>query len=178
MRRICRSFRPWRASSTCFAPDAPASIKDKYRDVSKKGVDYLVSKQNADGSFDYFTASHVRYHFAGALETVILIPKKNGKTTLLAALALFHLARWPGAECIVVATARDQARVLFRQAANLVIRSKLQDVYDVKSGTGEIRLTGQQNGPRIRVMPGDPGTVDGVLPTLALVGIDLPAGGA
>jgi phage terminase large subunit-like protein len=62
-------------------------------------------------------------HFDGVTEIVIVIPKKNGKTTLLGALALFHLLEWPEAECVIGASSRDQARILFKQAAGLVRRS-------------------------------------------------------
>jgi phage terminase large subunit-like protein len=109
-------------------------------------------------------------HFEGCTELVIIIPKKNGKTTLLAALSLFHLETWPEAECVIGAHSRDQARILFRQASGLVRRSGLQQ-FDVKpgAGTGEIRLAGLKDGPRLRVMAADANTGDGVIPTLALV---------
>src|SRR6266496_4085550 len=109
-------------------------------------------------------------YFAGAVESVIIISKKNGKTTLLGALALFHLERWPEAECVIGASSRDQARILFKQAAGLVRRSGMSDRFDVKSGYGEIRLRGgTKDGPRVRVLAADAGTADGVIPTLALV---------
>jgi Phage Terminase len=108
-------------------------------------------------------------YFAGATETVIVIPKKNGKTTLLSALALYHLWREPDAECVIVAASRDQARILFKQAAGLVLRSELAPKFDVKGGYGEIRLAGEKMGGRIRVLAADSATADGVIPTLALV---------
>lgn len=48
-------------------------------------------------------------YFAGARETLILLPKKNGKTALLAALALYHLLTVDDAECVVGAASKDQA---------------------------------------------------------------------
>jgi phage terminase large subunit-like protein len=62
-------------------------------------------------------------YFAGSVETLILIPKKNGKSTLLAALALFHLITTPDAECVLGAASRDQATILYDQAAGFVRRS-------------------------------------------------------
>jgi phage terminase large subunit-like protein len=109
-------------------------------------------------------------HFDGATEITIIIPKKNGKTTLLAALALYHLENWPEADCVIGASSRDQARILFRQAAGLVRRSRMEERFDVKSGYGEIRLRAQgRDGARVRVLAADASTGDGVIPTLALV---------
>jgi len=106
--------------------------------------------------------------FAGATETVIIIPKKNGKTTLLSALALFHLLEVPDAECVIGAASRDQATILFNQAAGLVDRSKLTHLFDVKGGYRHIRLVTNPSA-RIRVLAADANTADGVIPTLALV---------
>jgi len=109
-------------------------------------------------------------HFEGATETVCVISKKNGKTTLLGALALFHLQEREEAEVVIGASSRDQARILFKQAAGLVNRSGLDGIFDVKGGYGEIRLSRMtREGPRIRVLAADANTADGVIPTLALV---------
>lgn len=109
-------------------------------------------------------------YFAGSTETVIVIPKKNGKTTLLAALALYHLENTPNAECLIVASSRDQARILFNQAAELVRRSRLEGRFEVKTGYGIIWPPGGDSaGPKIAVKPAEAGTGDGVIPTLALV---------
>lgn len=107
-------------------------------------------------------------HFGGAMEVLIIIPKKNGKSTLLAALALFHLVVTEDAECVVGAASRDQATILYDQAAGFVRRSKaLAARVDVKRGYREIRSR-DHNG-RIRVLAADVDTADGIIPTLALV---------
>jgi len=129
----------------------------------------LILESGAAFELEPFQQQMLVEHFAGGTETVIVIPKKNGKTTLLGALALFHLAVWPEAEVVIGAASRDQARILFKQAAGLVRRSKMTDMFDVKSGYGEIRLAGDKDGPRIRVLAADANTADGVIPTLALV---------
>jgi phage terminase large subunit-like protein len=107
-------------------------------------------------------------YFAGALETLILIPKKNGKSTLLAALALYHLIVTPDAECVLGAASRDQATILYDQAAGFVRRSEgLRERVDVKRGYREMRS--RRDSGRIRVLAADVDTADGVIPTLALV---------
>jgi phage terminase large subunit-like protein len=106
-------------------------------------------------------------YFGGATESLILISKKNGKSTLLAAIALHHLVTTPGAECVIAAASRDQATILYDQAAGFVRRSdQLQARLDVKRGYREIR--GRSSG-RIRVLASDVDTADGVIPTLAMV---------
>lgn len=104
--------------------------------------------------------------FAGASELVVLIPKKNGKSTLLGALALFHLLSVPFAEVIVVAASRDQASILLRQVTGFVRRSEaLRRRVKVK----QREVVHEELGGRIRVLASDSDTVDGQLPTLALV---------
>lgn len=125
-----------------------------------------------DGSpltIEPFERKILRDHFRGVIEEVVIIPKKNGKTTLFSALGLFHLEVWPGANVIIVAASKDQASILFRQAWEMVSRSELQDRFDVRDGYKLIRLQGHKDGPQLKVLPGDAKTVDGALPTLALV---------
>jgi len=107
-------------------------------------------------------------YFDGVIETLILLPKKNGKTTLLAALALYHLTSTPAAECVIGAASRDQASILYEQASGFVSRSaRLQDRVVVKGGYRQIRS--RVHGGRIRVLAADVDTADGIIPTLALV---------
>jgi phage terminase large subunit-like protein len=46
-------------------------------------------------------------YFAEANETICLTPKKQGKSTVTASVALFHLVTTPDAECVVVAASRE-----------------------------------------------------------------------
>lgn len=103
-------------------------------------------------------------HFKGAQEVVCLLPKKNYKTTMMAALGLYHIRETEDAECVIGASSRDQASVLFRQAEGLVRRSELPG-FEVRTGYREIRY----GGGRMRVLAADAATADGVIPTLALV---------
>lgn len=104
--------------------------------------------------------------FAGVRETVILIPKKNGKSTILGALALYHLISTPDAECVIAAASRDQAQIMLRQAQGFVRRSpSLQMRLKVK----QREIVHLRHGGRIRVLASDKDTADGVIPTLALV---------
>jgi phage terminase large subunit-like protein len=105
-------------------------------------------------------------HFAGAVETVCLLPKANGKSTVLAARALFEAITQPDAEVIIAAAARDQAQIMLRQAQGFVRRSPgLASRVEVVQR--EIRS--RTLGGRIRVLSSDAHTGDGVIPTLVLV---------
>jgi len=128
----------------------------------------LVLEDGTAMALEPFQRSMLADYFAGATETLVLLPKKNGKSTLLGALALFHLISTPDAECVIGAASRDQATILYDQAAGFVRRSPGLDKWvDVKRGYREMRKRGDSG--RIRVLAADVDTADGVIPTLALV---------
>lgn len=104
--------------------------------------------------------------FNGTAETCILLPKKNGKTTLLAALALFHLYTTQDADCIIVAASREQAEYTLRQARGFVRRSPwLTEAFTVK----QREIVYPKLGGTIKVRASDVDTVDGWLGTLGLI---------
>lgn len=117
--------------------------------------------------------------FAGVTEILVLLPKKNGKTTLLAALALYHLIYTPDAKCYIAASAKDQAKVLYDQACGFVERkdletgkllpqaAALQKRVLLRKATKEIRS--RRDSGFVWVVSGDKDTVDGVIVTLGLV---------
>lgn len=107
-------------------------------------------------------------YFAGCRETVILLPKKNGKTTLLAALALFHLMTTSDAEVVVAAASREQAMILYDAAVGFIRRSPGLDRH-FKAQAGYRMIRSLDDSGRIRVLAADVDTADGVRPTLALV---------
>lgn len=130
--------------------------------------DLLVLENGRPLTLEAFQKRMLADYFAGARETLVLLSKKNGKTTLLAALALYHLIVTPDAECVIGATSRDQATILYDQACGFVERSAaLRDRVVVKRGYREIRS--KRDSGRIRVLAADVDTADGVIPTLALV---------
>lgn len=105
-------------------------------------------------------------YFDGVRETLVLVGKKNGKSTLLSALSLYHLLTTPDAECVIAAASRDQAGIILRQARGFIGRSpSLSGVMRVKLREIESLI---DNG-RVRVLASDVDTADGVIVTLALV---------
>ena len=107
-------------------------------------------------------------YFAGAEETLALLPKGNGKTTLLGAVALHHLLYTQEAACYIAAASRDQAGIMYGHAAGFVRRSPgLQSRLDVKAGYRAIRS--RSDSGFVKVLAADADTADGGAPTLALV---------
>lgn len=107
----------------------------------------------------------LRDYFSGCVETLIVIPKKNGKTTLLAALALYHLLTTVDAECVIAASSRDQAQILLKQARKFVRHSGLAEFMRVK----QREIVSLRDDGVVRVLASDSDTADGVIPTLAIV---------
>jgi HNH endonuclease/Terminase large subunit, T4likevirus-type, N-terminal len=58
----------------------------------------------------------------GSRELLVLCPRGNGKTTLFAALALFHLVMTREPAVYVAAASRDQARLTFETARKMAAR--------------------------------------------------------
>jgi phage terminase large subunit-like protein len=115
-----------------------------------------------------FQATMLADYFAGATETLILISKKNGKSSLLGALALFHLVFDSDQRIFIAAASRDQATILFEQAAGFVRRTpSLAKRLKVQPGYRRIRSV--KDDGRLRVLASDVDTADGVIPTLAFV---------
>ena len=91
---------------------------------------------------------------------------KGGATLIFRQAATGVTLRRPDAECVVVAASREQAGILFNQAAGFVARSDwLKE--RVKPTLREIRSRTDLG--RIRVMASDADTADGTIPTLAIV---------
>lgn len=72
----------------------------------------------------------------------IQVARKNGKTTLLAAIVLYLLLadREPGAQVYSIATKRDQAKIVFNEAARMVRRSRLAELVEVHGGKPHSRV--------------------------------------
>ncbi len=108
----------------------------------------------------------LRPYFNGVRQTVILLPKKNGKTTLIAALALFHLLRVRNATCVIIASSRKQAEIVLNQARMFVRQS---DDLSKLMRRQERTIRYNEDDGRIEVLAADVDTADGVIPTLVIV---------
>ena len=110
-------------------------------------------------------------YFAGIRETLILVPKKNGKSSLLGAVNVHRLKRQWNASCALAAASRDQAMVLFDQMRGFIQRNPaLADDLTVLRGHREIRRGPQRDFTGlIKVFAADADTADGWLGHLATI---------
>jgi phage terminase large subunit-like protein len=106
--------------------------------------------------------------FTGVEEFWVVIPEGNAKTTLMAGVALYHGDYTPTAEALLAAASRDQAGLLFNQAAGFVERSEgFKSRFKVFEGYRRIKCL--RSGGRLQVFAADDRTGDGVIPTLGLI---------
>jgi phage terminase large subunit-like protein len=124
-----------------------------------------------------FQADFIADVDAGIPECWLVIPEANGKTTLLAAFALYHVATVPFASVVVAASTRDQAMLLYRQAKGFVLRSGLEG-FICQDGTRRIKFAAELEDGRkrsnvseslIQIFAAEAGGADGVIPTLGII---------
>lgn len=107
-------------------------------------------------------------YFAGFRETLAMLPKGNGKTTLFAALAVFHMKTVEVPEVFVGAANRRQADVLYKAASRFAAQVGLHR----SPGYQELRVEKDAAAGYLKVLSSDRaerGELEGIGPTLALV---------
>lgn len=115
----------------------------------------------------------LKFVFAvGMVELLILLPKGNGKTTLFAALSVYHLLITTNAECFILAADKEQADEMYRFAQHYVDQNvELEARMVVTESTRRIRRRDDQG--FIRVIASDSskggGKKHSFNPTLALI---------
>ena len=128
----------------------------------------MVLDNGAYWSLEDFQAEIVADVFAGYPEVWIVIPEGNAKTTLMSGVAVYHTDFTPSANCLVAAASRDQAGILFSQAAGLIHRSPgFERRFRVFEGYR--RIVSHRSQGRIQVMAADDRTGDGAIPSLGIV---------
>lgn len=156
-----RTRLPKSTSSRASAPPA-----DELEAFARFCSNALTAEDGSPFGLHDFQRQILEPYFAGVRELVVLLPKKNGKSSLVAALALWHLLSMPFAEAIIVAAARDQAGIVLRQVTGFIRRSpELRK--RLKIVLREIR--NEELDGRLRVLASDVDTVDGQLPTFVAV---------
>lgn len=115
-----------------------------------------------------FQAAFIADVFSGVSESWLIIPEGNGKTTLMAGLALYHSLFRRNASVKVAASAADQAQILYGQAEVLVKSSpELSKLFRCLEGYKRINCESMNS--RIQILSADDKTGDGVIPTLCIL---------
>lgn len=101
-------------------------------------------------------------------EAYIEVPRKNGKSTVLAGLCAYLLtaAALPGAYVVTAATKKDQARIIFDTAKRMIQASApLRAVCDCSKLLVEVAQTGSKMEP----LSSDHNSLDGLNPSAAMI---------
>jgi len=115
-----------------------------------------------------FQVPIVRDILSGVPEVWVIIPEGNGKTTLLAGIALYHIGHTTRGSVPVAASSREQAEIMYRQAEGFVDASPdIKRLYKCQEGYRRVKAL--ETGGRMQVFAADDRTADGVIPTLALI---------
>jgi phage terminase large subunit-like protein len=127
-----------------------------------------------------FQEAFVADVFDGNKVCWLVVPEGNGKTTLIAGLALYHIEFTETAYVPVAASSRDQAEWIYRQAASFVMRNDLEDptrstaaqnttphLFRCLEGYRRIRHDATHS--RIQIFAADDRGGDGIIPTLAIL---------
>lgn len=103
----------------------------------------------------------------GIRETHLWVPEENGKTTIVAAVAVIHLVTTPDPRAVVGARNEKQAKLLYNQAVAMIQATpELDQRLVIRDGTNEIRLKGRKGNVGLQVIPADELSAHGALNTL------------
>jgi hypothetical protein len=127
-----------------------------------------------------FQEAFIEDVFAGHSVCWLVVPEGNGKTTLIAGLALYHIEFTKSGYVPVAASSRDQAEWIYRQAEGFVVRSDIEDRDMSRSVHVEVphrfrclegyrRIRHDATGSRIQIFAADDRGGDGIIPTLAIL---------
>ena len=132
-----------------------------------------------------FQSAFVADVLAGVSEVWDIVPEGNGKSTLIAIIALYFAEHKSLATVLVAAASREQAEIVYRQAEGFVLRTprlreqlespilrakgkRTTDVPRFLCLEGYRRIVHHLGG-RIQVFAADDRTGDGVIPDLAII---------
>lgn len=128
--------------------------------------DALTTEQNRPLVIEPFQRQILTDVFDGCRETIVIVSKKNGKTSLFAALALWHLMAEPFADVAILAASRDQAGKLLQQLTGYIKRNpSLRERLRITQRVVHCDVTSG----KVAVLAADADTLDGWGGSLALV---------
>lgn len=104
--------------------------------------------------------------FDGRRELLVLIPRGNGKTTLFAALALWHLLTHPKPRVYLAASSKEQADLAFDAAKDF---ARSHPALKKRLTFQTRRLVRKDGAGFLKVISSDAGRQHGLMPTLVLI---------
>lgn len=132
-----------------------------------------------------FQEAFVADWLAGFPVLWLVLPEASGKTTLLAAIALYAAEHKPHASIPVAAASKEQAAHLYQQAERFILQTpRLHETVhsDLQAAKGKLktdvprftalegfRRINHVDGARVQIFPAEDRTGDGVLPDLAII---------
>jgi len=132
----------------------------------------LTLPQGQPAALEGFQRLILRCIFAGYVELLVLIPKGQAKTTLMAALAVYHIIVTPNANCYIGAATKTQAGEMYRFVCHFV-ESEPAILALVKLNKSTKEAFSRRDQGFIRVLASDDsrqgGKAQGYNPTLALI---------
>lgn len=151
----------------------------------KEWANNLVLDNGSPWKLEDWQSAFVKDVFSGVPEVWLVVPEGNGKTTLVAGIALYYLEHQSQASIPVAASSRDQAEILYRQASGFIVRTeemhelatdnlrvvrgkRAMEVPKFRAQDGMRRID-HIDGGRIKVFAADDRTGDGVIPTLCIL---------
>lgn len=166
----------------CTCPGCRAGLAPLTAEHFAAWAGELVLDDGTLWELDPFQMDFVGDLFGSTPKTVgwLIVPEGNGKTTLVAGIALYCCEHVPNAMIPVAASSREQGLILYRQAEGIVLRTERlyepteseilrrkgkrkldMPRFDCLEGFKRIN---HANGGRVQVFSADDGTGDGVIP--------------
>jgi phage terminase large subunit-like protein len=138
-------------------------------DHFRKYASLLVLDNGDHWTLEPFQAEIASDIFAGNDEVWAILPEGSAKTTLMSGIGLYHGDYTLSAEVLLAAASRDQAGLLFSQAAGFITRTSGKFAQRFRVYEGYRRIKCLRLGGRLQVFAADDRTGDGVIPTLAFL---------
>lgn len=122
---------------------------------------------------EWFQKLILLLHFAGIKHVMVLMPKGNGKTTLLAALCVYHMLTVDRPRVYVGASNVKQANTLYNEVQRIIkIRKAWLKKLKPKPATRVVHFRSGEDDGSLEVMASDKlgkGSLEGIIPTLGIV---------
>lgn len=175
LRQHCLTCRPPRLTAPA-KPSGSARIRSRSGAVTGRPFTVahfvrwarqLVLDNGEQWKVESFQRAFVKDVFSGIEECWLVVPEGNAKSTLVAGMALYRAQHEEYGFIPVAASARDQAGIVYRQAAGFVKRSELEHVFTCQPGYR--RVLCPDTNSVIQVYAADASTGDGVIPTFPIV---------